>query len=139
MMKTYGIAAGEDYIKIGSSTAPMIRCKTFQAHCPLKLQVVFVLEGNHEVHLHNKFANDRIHGEWFNYSQQIKLFVACFPYSGKQPKLPMIRGYHGNRGVPLTPEHKAAIAAAWEKKRKDKNTSVDDLPKWSPIYKKLLE
>lgn len=136
--KTYIIAAGDSFVKIGVSTSPISRCREIQPYCPIKLKILLILDGNHEPHLHRKFSKDRLHGEWFTYSKEIKVFVDYFPYSGEQPE---IVDYHGNRGVPLSPEHRAAIAATWEKKRQAKESiiALDDLPKYSPIYKKRIQ
>jgi hypothetical protein len=143
-VRTYIIAAGDSFVKIGMGSSPYMRCKEIQSHCPLPLKIVVILQGDHEQHLHTKFKIDRLHGEWFTYSPQIKAFVAEYLYTGEQPGLTEYASrykYHGNKNVPLSTEHRAAISAAFQKRKLEGKTLVplDDLPKNSPLYRKRVK
>lgn len=60
-----------DTVKIGSSIAPKKRTHELQ------LNVLLYLEGgrNTEFALHRRFEKDKIKGEWFRYSDDIKTFI----------------------------------------------------------------
>jgi len=136
-IKTYIIAAADDFVKIGVSTSPLDRCVAMQIHCPLELKIKIILEGNHERILHTQFTQDRFRGEWFLFSKQIRTFIDSFPYTGEQPHC--IKGtVHGNKAMHLSAEHRAAISASWEKKRQS-NIKLEDLPKNSAAFRERLK
>ena len=60
--------------KIGSSLDPSKRLNNLQSANPNKLELVSIIEGDKklEFELHEKFSKDRLNGEWFNYTKEIK-------------------------------------------------------------------
>lgn len=65
-------------IKIGyTSRGVTERLNELQAHSPVRLAVLFTLEGDQdaEQQLHQRFALYRIHGEWFQASAEVMAFV----------------------------------------------------------------
>lgn len=60
-------------IKIGWATKPEVRMARMQAHCPVTLKLLYSEPGNgkDERALHDQFAADRQHGEWFTPSQAL--------------------------------------------------------------------
>jgi hypothetical protein len=72
-----------DYIKIGFTDNEDVRLRiaTLQTGNPRKLILVKAIEGTyeHEQALHLLFANDKIRGEWFIYSEDIKRYLATTP------------------------------------------------------------
>lgn len=80
MSYVYFIAAPER-VKIGFATNPWKRFSKIQSDSPERLEIVGLEEGDkvREIELHIKFAADRVHGEWFNRSQQIADYVAELP------------------------------------------------------------
>lgn len=71
-------AAGLDRVKIGWSIKHSNRQKDIQSCCPVTLQVVHTEPGGRprEQALHLQFAADRLHGEWFTFSDAIRNYVA---------------------------------------------------------------
>ncbi|MFJ1562502.1 GIY-YIG nuclease family protein [Streptomyces mirabilis] len=55
-------------VKIGWSDDPERRLRGFQTGSPVPLQLLAVFEGGHyvEAELHRRFADKRVHGEWFD-------------------------------------------------------------------------
>ena len=56
-------------IKIGKSNNIDERFKQIQNMSPFKLRIIKVFENvldNFEIYLHNKYAQERLHGEWFD-------------------------------------------------------------------------
>jgi hypothetical protein len=55
-------------VKIGSTVGnPARRLSQFQLGCPLRLRVIGLLNGmEQELILHMRFADRRLHGEWFH-------------------------------------------------------------------------
>jgi hypothetical protein len=64
-------------IKIGYSKSPEERIKSLQTSSPVDLDVLLIMPGskNLEHVLHKTFKKDRLRGEWFVYSDDIKDFV----------------------------------------------------------------
>ena len=73
-MKTYLISCGQ-FIKIGRSKDPQKRLQQLQAALPQELSLILVLDGDHELRLHKLFARYRKNGEWFHYSNELRLFI----------------------------------------------------------------
>lgn len=65
-------------VKIGFSDDPWLRHSKMQADCPGLLTVLCIEEGDtsYERSLHERFAADRVRGEWFRFSDQIAEHVA---------------------------------------------------------------
>ena len=73
-------------IKIGSSTNVNRRLSGLQTACPLPLELLLAINyvpTIYEYLLHERFKEDREHGEWFVFSDKIKTFVE--EASGKVP------------------------------------------------------
>lgn len=72
----YVFRAG-DRAKIGFSTNVPARLKACQTGSPLPLSVWRVFEGGRELEreLHERFADEREHGEWFRVSDRLRDFV----------------------------------------------------------------
>lgn len=67
-------------VKIGTSRHPTRRLRALQAYSPNDLEVLLLVDpcffhGSDERELHQRFAKDRLHGEWFTYSPAIQAFV----------------------------------------------------------------
>lgn len=81
-MYTYFIQAEEGgLIKIGTAISPLFRLRTMQTGCPLKLRLIGLTDGDRlfERGLHKKFEGTRVHGEWFEPSEELLALVAECP------------------------------------------------------------
>lgn len=62
-------------VKIGVSSDPIGRLKVMQTGCPLVLQFIALrsesMAYTRERELHNKYAEYRLHGEWFTVSDDL--------------------------------------------------------------------
>lgn len=60
-------------VKIGSAYSPTSRLDEIQRMSPVPLQVVATIPGGYavETELHQRFADDRSHGEWFRPSEEL--------------------------------------------------------------------
>lgn len=76
-------------IKIGCSVAPTTRLRDFEIWSPHLLELVATAPGEHreEGILHQMFGDQRRHGEWFEYSEQLGDLVAYVQRTGKLPPL----------------------------------------------------
>jgi len=78
-MMIYFIQAGKNGpIKIGQTENDVEnRIKQLQTGCPYKLKVVWLYYGDRwtEAALHERFASDRIRGEWFNSTEKLFTFI----------------------------------------------------------------
>jgi hypothetical protein len=73
---TYFIqAARVGHIKIGRAIDPLQRLAELQTGSPVKLELLAVLRGDHEAMLHRKFADLRIHGEWFRPGMRLDYYL----------------------------------------------------------------
>jgi len=70
-------ATGLNRVKIGYATNPTKRIKDLDTGSAVNLELLGVVPGSlaKERQLHQKFAQYRIKGEWFNYSDEIKDYV----------------------------------------------------------------
>jgi hypothetical protein len=70
---------GGSYVKIGVTKGPLLRrLKNLATASPHKLSVLATIENapiTYEATLHDRFAADRVNGEWFEYSDQIAKFI----------------------------------------------------------------
>lgn len=67
-----------DAVKIGFTRGSMEkRMKYFSTVCPYDYDVLKVIEGTmvEEHQLHKRFVKDKIRGEWFHYSDDLKHFI----------------------------------------------------------------
>ncbi len=93
----YYILSGETgRVKIGfTNSDPTKRLKSLQTGSPTKLGIVAIHPGTIalEAKLHGKFAADRLHGEWFDFSDDLivhvfgvcTLTIAAYEAAGEQP------------------------------------------------------
>lgn len=63
------------YVKIGRSRNPVARINTLQTFSPTPLKTLFILEGDRERELHQRFAAYRTKGEWFRVSGELREFI----------------------------------------------------------------
>ena len=84
----YIISCG-DYIKIGCSANPERRIDTLNTIIPYYIDLVYKIESNNmyalERQLQYQFKKNRIKGEWFYYSQEIKDFIAKLQAAPENP------------------------------------------------------
>jgi len=77
-MAVYFIAGGE-LVKIGYTQEPTVkqRLNTLQLMCPVPLTLLGVLDGEYQLEsaLHDKFAADRQHGEWFARTPELDAII----------------------------------------------------------------
>jgi len=76
--KIYFVLAEEvGRIKIGKSLEIENRVSQLQTGSPIELKLVCLLDlsDKYEGILHEFFKEDRVHGEWFEYSEDIKAFI----------------------------------------------------------------
>jgi hypothetical protein len=75
----------ERHIKIGVFSNIHTRLVNMRAHCPYELRLLkAVPAGAHlEVELHQRFAADRVRGEWFRRSAELLAYIDSLP----EPKL----------------------------------------------------
>ena len=74
----YFIKSESGHVKIGYSyNGVSKRLSALQSTSPIKLSLVEVFDGGvqREAMLHEKFKEDRLHGEWFKFSDEIKSFI----------------------------------------------------------------
>lgn len=65
-----------DAVKIGSAIHVRSRIQGIQTAHISKLELLGVLSGDTiETHLHKRFEGDRIRGEWFHFSQDLRFWV----------------------------------------------------------------
>jgi hypothetical protein len=92
-------------VKIGISATPEKRLAQLQPHSPLPLELVCAVAGGpgQELILHNMFAADRLHGEWFSHTAELGRVIGICLERGELPDdLPPI---------PPTERNSAIIAA----------------------------
>lgn len=63
------------HVKIGRSRNPVKRINHLQTFSPVPLKALFILEGDRERELHQRFAQYRTSGEWFRVSGELKEFI----------------------------------------------------------------
>jgi tRNA isopentenyl-2-thiomethyl-A-37 hydroxylase MiaE len=68
-------------VKIGYAKEPQARFVSIQTHSPVTLVLERVCEGNaeEEARLHERFAADRVRGEWFVITPEIERFLESLP------------------------------------------------------------
>lgn len=64
-------------VKIGCSKAPEARLATIAAWSPIRLEIVAIINGGHEleVALHKRFARLALHGEWFGVDAELQAVI----------------------------------------------------------------
>lgn len=64
-------------VKIGCSIAPEGRLATIAAWSPIRLEIVAIVDGGHEleVALHKRFAHLALHGEWFGVDADLQAVI----------------------------------------------------------------
>ena len=75
-MQTYFILdAFNKTVKIGKSANPEKRLKTFQTASATPLQLVLVVDGDHEKTFHRLWSRNRLSGEWFRADEALLLWI----------------------------------------------------------------
>ena len=66
-----------EYVKIGYTNRIKPRLSTLQISCPVKLEVIGLIEGSREDErkYHNIFKPAGSSGEWFEYNKELQIFV----------------------------------------------------------------
>lgn len=74
--RVYFLASGER-VKIGVTTNVNNRVRAISSMSPDRLEIAFIIPGDRtsEKLLHGLFAPDRLHGEWFKFSDDIREFI----------------------------------------------------------------
>jgi hypothetical protein len=64
-------------LKIGYTTDLKRRLEDFNTHCPFPATLLLTIRGlpEHEERFHEMFSGDRIRGEWFNLSLDLREFL----------------------------------------------------------------
>jgi hypothetical protein len=124
----YLIEAEIGFVKIGYSHQPRVRLQTMAGTsvCPLRLIAQWPGGSAEEKALHERFANYRLHGEWFQISGALAAFVlevwGC--------------------GVPSIPRWPDKSPAAREQRKRDvaARRSETHLRNWAdPEFRKMQE
>jgi hypothetical protein len=73
-------AVGQERIKIGKADDPAARVRQLQTGSAVELRLLAVVEGRAslEAELHSAFANDRIQGEWFRATIELREYISRF-------------------------------------------------------------
>lgn len=71
----------ERHIKIGVSVNVLVRLVNMRAHCPYELKLLKAAPGDAhlEIELHQRFAGDRVRGEWFRRSPELLAYIDALP------------------------------------------------------------
>ena len=66
-----------DYVKIGYASDVRTRLSDLQVASPYDLSVLFMMEGDYdkEKELHDRFVKDKIRGEWYILSEDIREYI----------------------------------------------------------------
>jgi hypothetical protein len=77
----------ERHIKIGVSSNIKVRLVNMRAHCPYDLRLLkAVVAGAHlEIELHQRFAADRVRGEWFRRTPELLAYIDSLPSNEPAP------------------------------------------------------
>lgn len=98
----YAIACG-DKVKIGWSVRPWQRFLEVQTHNPNECELLGAKEGceQDEVDAHQKLAQWRVRGEWFELSPEVEAFIATFPECERPrgPGKPGLQAYIRRSGI----------------------------------------
>lgn len=78
-------------VKIGCSQDSAKRLRTVEIWSPLKLEIAASAPGTfrHENALHHRFAEQRLHGEWFAYSPELGALIEAVASTGGLPPMAM--------------------------------------------------
>lgn len=77
-MSVYFITCREiGMVKIGCARNPFVRLATLQTAFPLELKIEAHLKGSYalEKEMHERFAKERVRGEWFRITPEIDLLL----------------------------------------------------------------
>jgi hypothetical protein len=86
-------------IKIGCSVRPATRLRDIEIWSPVLLEIIATAPGGHphELALHDKFAADHLHGEWFAASTDLERVIDYVKRTGALPPLSIARGGDAER------------------------------------------
>lgn len=73
----FALAEGTDRVKIGRTNNIKRRLKDLQTGCPVPLKVIYELPGDNslEKELHKRFSHLWIDYEWFQFAEEMKVFL----------------------------------------------------------------
>lgn len=73
------LAKKTNLVKIGTTTNMKNRFSTLSTGSPYELELLYTFPGykQKEKELHKKFEHLRVKGEWFNYTDEIKVFIGA--------------------------------------------------------------
>jgi hypothetical protein len=76
--RVYFIGTADRRVKIGWSYNPQARLQSLQVASPLQLRLLRTIRGGprQEQMLHEFYADERLHGEWFTASDRMVRFIA---------------------------------------------------------------
>jgi hypothetical protein len=85
------LAAELGRVKIGHAADPYRRLQFLQTGCPTKLELIGVTDGDNSVEraLHQRFADDHVHGEWFKFSAAIEAYAGTLAKPIKCGRAPL--------------------------------------------------
>jgi hypothetical protein len=63
---------GSNLVKIGKATDVNARLKTLQTGMPDEIEILSVINGDHESYLHKRHAAERVRGEWFRLTTEVR-------------------------------------------------------------------
>lgn len=74
----YFAAAGDEVVKIGVASDPLVRLRELQSGNHLEIQLLATVKGGRvaERAYHERFARDHIRGEWFKRTPEIEAEIA---------------------------------------------------------------
>lgn len=117
-------------VKIGLSTDPDVRLRSIHIASPVPLQIVGLIDDNCEASLHEKFAELRLHGEWFSPAESLMEYIR----SHAQGDLAALRSQQSQRRQ--EEENKKSDALKLEQNYFLKNPTEEPLIPLSEVAKK---
>jgi hypothetical protein len=86
-------------IKVGCSQSPEARLKSLDIWSPFPLELIVSCEGGHsdERNVHWHLREERLHGEWFAWSERIANLIRFVQRNGQLP--PLERAPYGKTGM----------------------------------------
>lgn len=76
--RVYFIGTSDRRVKIGWSYNPEARLRSLQVGSPVELRILKTIHGGprQEALLHDFYADERLHGEWFTASDRMVRFIS---------------------------------------------------------------
>lgn len=96
----YVLLSDKGFYKIGKTTDPANRKKTFDVRLPMHVDYLVVIKSNDmsglEKHLHQQFSHKHQAGEWYRLVQSDLTWLSCFPGAISQAELDELNGHAPN-------------------------------------------